>query len=249
MTVSGERRHTLTQEAYLAIKRRIIRLDLPPGAAFTESQLAADLALSKTPVREALTRLQREEFVEVNPRSGYSVSAVTLKDTRDLFALRILLEGEAARLAASSSSTPHMSQLRLLEKTAQIGYDPRAPESIARFLETNTEFHATIARASENRRLSQALQQVLDQMERLFHLGLPHTASSDDNVREHQELVKAIVRGDSELAHQLAISHVRASQSMVIDALLCSDALLSTNVAATPYALAPVATLAPGNGA
>jgi DNA-binding GntR family transcriptional regulator len=227
------RRPTLTEEAYTAIKRRIICLALPPGAPFTEARLAAELSLSKTPVREALARLHREGFVDVTARSGYSVAPVTLKDVRDLFALRILLEGEAARLAASAAPDP--GQLRLLEEAARTSYDPNDSDSIARFLRANTEFHTAVARVAKNERLVGVLEQVLDQMERVFHLGLSRTTSGDENVRDHQQLVKAILRGDCELARRTATAHIRSSQSMVIDALLSSDALLSTNVPATPH--------------
>jgi DNA-binding GntR family transcriptional regulator len=230
---SALRRPTLTEEAYAAIKRRIICLALPPGVPFTEAQLAAELSLSKTPVREALARLQREGFVDVAARSGYSVAPVTLQDVRDLFALRILLEGEAACLAAST--TPDPSQLRLLEEAARTSYDPDDPDSLAHFLRANTEFHAAVARVAKNERLVGVLEQVLDQMERVFHLGLSRTTGGGENVREHQALVKAILRGDCELARRTSVAHIRGSQSMVIDALLSSEALLSTNVPATPH--------------
>jgi DNA-binding GntR family transcriptional regulator len=222
------RRPTLAERAYDAIKQRIIVLDMAPGMPFTEGQLAAEMALSKTPVREALGWLQREGLVELTERSRYRVAPVTLKDVKDLFSLRILLEGEAVALAAGQVG--NTTELQTLEELSQIGYDPHDRESIIAFLRANTAFHATVARIGGNRRLAATLEQVLDQSERLFHLGLAFTESSAENVRSHQELIRAIVRGDPGPARDLAVAHTRASQATVIDSLLSSDVLQSTNI-------------------
>ncbi len=220
-------RRMLNEAAYQAIKRRILNLDMPPGMPFTEGQLAAELSLSKTPVRDALGWLQREGLVELPARCRYRVAPVTLNDVRDWFSLRILLEGEAARLAAQGTDA---GQLQALVELSKIGYDPRDPASITQFLSANTRFHAIIARAGGNKRLAAALEQVLDHMERLYYLGLALTSRSDEIVREHQDLVRAIMRGDEELARKVVVAHTHASQIMVIDSLLSNKELLSTNL-------------------
>src|SRR5262249_37093509 len=93
---------SLTDRAYKVITTRLIELKMPPGVTFTEAALASDLGISKTPVREALGRLRLEGLVEVAARSGYRVTPVTLKDAHDLFAVRLILETEAASLAAKN---------------------------------------------------------------------------------------------------------------------------------------------------
>ena len=223
-------RRTLNEKAYHTIKHRIISLNMPPGMPFTEAQLAEEMCLSKTPVREALRWLQREGLVELPSARRYCVTPVTLNDVRDWFALRILLEGEAARLAANLGTDA--VQLHTLMELSKIGYDPKSCASITEFLEANTRFHAIIARAGGNKRLTAALEQVLDQMERLYYMGLARTSRSEANMKEHQELVRAIMRGDGDLAREVVVAHTRASQIMVIDSLLSSEELLSTNLAA-----------------
>jgi DNA-binding GntR family transcriptional regulator len=222
-------RRTLNEEAYQSIKRRIICLDMPPGMPFTEGQLAAELGLSKTPVREALGWLQREGLVELPARRRYRVAPVTLCDVRDWFSLRMILENEAVRLAASQGV--ETLELQVLVELSKIGYDPGDPASITAFLGANTRFHATIARAGGNRRLVAMLEQVLDQMERLHYMGLALMSRSDENVREHQDLVRAIMHSDADRAREVATAHTRASQIMVIDSLMSSKELLSTNLA------------------
>lgn len=224
---------TLTEQAFDSIKRRIIQLDLQPGQRFTESQLANELGLSKTPVREALAKLEREGLVEVIARSGYRVSDVTLKDARDLLAVRTLLETEAAGLAAARIGDG--KQLQALNELCRITYDPSDRSSIARFLEANTEFHATVAEAGGNEQLAEMLRTVLDQLERLFHLGLALTTTSEEMVHEHQDLVRAIMSGNVAEARSVAEAQTRASQLMVLEGLLSSPSLLATNIVAVSF--------------
>jgi DNA-binding GntR family transcriptional regulator len=223
----------LTAQAYTAIKANIITLQLTPGELFTEAKLATQLEMSKTPVREALARLRLEGLVEVSPREGYRAAPITLKDARDLFALRLLLEEEAAALSATNLAD--QTQLLMLEALCKKSYDPRDMDSISAFLRANTQFHATVARGSGNARLADVLETVLDQMERLFHLGLALTSRSDEVVHEHEDLLKAILAGDPKTAREVAGAQIRSAQKMVLDAMLASPVLQSTNVLATQF--------------
>lgn len=229
------RRPTLSEQAYQTIKRRIICLTMAPGTPVTEAQLAAELGLSKTPVREALSWLQRDGLVDVEARSRYSVAPVTLNDVRDLYALRALLEGEAVALAASQTlSAP---QIERLGELSHATYDPHDHESIAEFLSVNTRFHATVAHLGGNTRLATALEQVLQQMERLFHLTLAVIVRNEDNERSHTELISVIRAGNPEAARAMATTNTRSSEGMVIESLLCSEAILTVNVYDVPARL------------
>ena len=214
--------------AYAEIKARILRLEMPPGSAFTESELAEALNVSKTPVREALTRLRREALVEIGTRTRYRVTPIILKDIRDLFALRTLLEAEAASQAAVRLKD--QEQLQVLEDLCRVSYSPDNIESIMAFLEHNTRFHLTVAEASGNARLVSVLAGLLEHMNRLFHLGLSLMPRPELIIHEHTELVNAIVRGDPKAARKIAIEQCRASQQMVIDGLLKGGAFDAMNV-------------------
>lgn len=219
---------TRAEQAHHDIKRRIIELDMPPGMPFTERQLADMMGLSKTPVREALGWLHREGLVEFTARCRYRVAPVTLRDVKDLFSLRILLEAESVGLA--SNAAPTQSDVEELESLCQIGYDPADRDSLVTFLRVNTAFHAELARLGGNRQLAATLEQVLDQSERLFHLACPLKPSSDESMRRHQDLLRVVLSGDSHLAAEMAVAHIRASQAQVIESLLSSESLQSTNI-------------------
>lgn len=231
VTVASDQLGSRTSTAYEAIKRRIIRLEIPPGGGFTEAQVAAELGLSKTPVREALAQLRRERLVEIDARSGCRAAPVTLKDTIDLAAFRGLLEGEAASLAAGRLTD--ITQLQALERLCQASYRPEDPASIDEFLERNTEFHCTIAHAGGNARLAAALQDALHQMERLFRIGLMFSSRADEIIHEHTDMLDAIKAGDAEQARGVAVAQARAAQKMILDGLLSSPEILSTNIGAS----------------
>lgn len=218
MGVSGGQ---LADIVYRTFRSRITKLDIPPGQVLTESQLAAEFGFSKTPVREALSRLRYEGFVVHDANSSHRAAPVTIKDTRDLFAMRVLLEGEAAALAANHASEAR--DLRELEELQAASYDTSNLESVDQFLEANTRFHTLIGRASGNERLAAALELTLVQMERLFRVGLMLSSRAEEIVHEHTDLVRAIVEGDAQRARSAATRQGRRSQRMVIDALLSRE--------------------------
>lgn len=219
---------TLSDSAYRDIKRRILDLRLPPGTAFTEGELVADLGLSKTPIRDALARLRQEGLVEAIARSGYRVTPVTIKDARDLMSLRTLLEGEAAALAASRGT--ELGLLKELEDLCMTSYEPGDRDSIVNFLTANHEFHLAVAQLSGNWWLAETLRQVLEQLERVMHVGLALTSRADEIVHEHKDLVTAILSGDADKAREVAVAQSHKAQLMVLSGLLSSDAILSTNL-------------------
>lgn len=212
---------SLPDTIYAVLRSRITKLEVPPGQVVTEAQVASEFGISKTPVREALSRLRHEGFVVHDANSSHRASPVTIKDTRDLFEMRVLLEGEAAALAAAQANDA--SDLRQLEELQAASYDTATAASVDAFLEANTRFHALVGRVSRNARLATALEVTLVQMERLFRVGLLLSSRAEEIVHEHGELVRAIVEGDAQRARAAATRQGRRSQRMVIDALLSRE--------------------------
>jgi DNA-binding GntR family transcriptional regulator len=219
---------TRTEQAYRTIREQIICLDLLPGATFSEALMANSLGVSKTPIREALVRLQREGFVEVTARSGYRVSNVTLKDALDLFSVRLVLEAEAADLAAKRLSDPEA--LGPLKDLCTVQYDGSDSEGIRRYFRATTQFHTGVALLGGNTRLAGMLRQVIEEMERLFHVGATLSAGAGTNSSDHEELLEAIKARDPAGAKSIAISHCESLQGFIKSALLSSSALLEANI-------------------
>jgi len=223
---------TRGETAYRALKTAIQHLQLEPGTSFSEAEIAAELGLSKTPVRDALARLRREGLVESSPRSGYRVTRMTIKDARALFGLRTLLEGEAAALAAGQDLD--RDALHDLDELCLADYDRHDSESIEWYLGRNATFHLSIARVGGNDRLVEVLAQTVEQLERYMHAGLAAAPRAQVAGFEHRDLLAAILSGDKEAARRTAREHAHHSHAMVVNALLESDAVLSANLVASP---------------
>lgn len=217
----------LSDVAYERIRADVIRCDLPPGAEATESQLALRYGFGKAPVRAALARLCQDGLVQAQARRGYRVVPVTLKDVRDIFALRLIVEPAAAREAAGRVDAARLARL---DAACRAGYVPGDSASEGAFLAANTAFHVTVAEAAGNRRLTELIANLLDQMERLFHLGLRVRDRTVEMQHEHRALIEALIEGRAEDAGRIAAEQIEAARKMVLDALLSSPALMQTNL-------------------
>jgi DNA-binding GntR family transcriptional regulator len=217
----------LAAAAYLLVRRKIVECDLLPGSEVTERGLMARYGLGKAPLREALVKLGHDGLVRAMPRRGYLVSPVTIQDVHDIFELRLLLEPAAARVAAGHVDRPTLDQLNELCRT---GYTPGNRESETRFLEVNRRFHVAIAEASGNRRLALVLAQLLEEMERLFHLGLQVRNRSGEMEHEHAALIDALARGDADAAERATIQQIEAAREMVMGGILAAPWLKDVRI-------------------
>ncbi len=211
---------SLGNRAYQAIRRAIITCALPPGTEVSETQLSARFGFGKAPVRAALSRLAQDRLVRAQARRGWRIAPVTLRDVRDIFDLRQLLESEAARLAAGQVSADELTRL---DAACQARYSPGDPASAEAFLASNREFHLLIARRSGNARLVAMLEQLMMESERLLHIGLALRDRTDEISHEHHRLIEALVAGDRAEAARIAAEQVVDSFHMVRDAILSSE--------------------------
>ena len=214
----------LTDRAYERIRHDIISCAIAPGAEISEAQLCTQYKLGKAPVRMALNRLAHDGLVRAIPRRGYMVSPVTVRDIHDVFELRLMLEPAAARMAAGKVDT---QRLQSLDEICRAGYQPGDLRSTTRFLDANTAFHVAIAQATGNVRLAGAIEQLLDEMTRLLHLGLGLRNRSQEMQQEHRALVKALSRGDGDTAERICREQIEAARNMVLSAILTSSSVMN----------------------
>lgn len=207
---------SLTDQVYEQIRHDILNCYLQPGQQIVQPQLMEKYRAGMTPVREALTRLAHEGLVQSVPRSGYTVSRITLSDVRELFELRAILETAAVRLAVARATD---DQLRELSKRANFTYKYSNHEDYTRFLSLNQAFHCYIAGLSGNRRLAGELSRALDGLKRVFHYGLDLRDSAEEMRSEHQELVEAMLQRDAERAAAVVNQQIARSIQRVIEAL------------------------------
>ncbi len=213
----------LSEQVYEQMRTDILRCVLPPGEQITEAELAGRYRLGKAPVRTALTRLRHDGLVQSTPRRGWAVTPITLRDARELFQVRLILEPQAARLAAGRIDE---ERLRRLDTLVQRGYRPGDPDSQAAFLEANREFHLAIAEASGNTRLTRMVNSCMEEIGRLLHIGLATEDYGEKYQHEHRELIQALVDGDEDAAESLTYAAIRGGEEMVLRGLLEGSTLV-----------------------
>ena len=210
-------RPSLTDRAYLELRRRIITGAMKPGRETSELELAAEMAMSKTPVREALARLAVEGLVEAFPRRGYRVTSITLKDMNDLFAVRAALEGAAAALAALNVTEDALGRLDAL---ADASYVPGETRSTQTFIKANEDFHSAIAQASRNPRLHALVVSHLEECGRYFHMGAEVRDVNPETIADHHGIVAVLRQRDPVRARAALIEHTENTRRGLLRALM-----------------------------
>ena len=221
---------SLANQTYHRLQQDILTCVLMPGQIVSERELARHYQVSKTPMREALAHTCHDGLTQRLPGRGYIVAPITIRDIRDIFDLRLILEVTTVERAAQHSSPDLLSKLIDM---AEAKYEPDEPESHVLFLQTNRAFHLTLAEATENRRLVGLLADLFNQMDRLFHLGLRLRDSSEEMRREHRDLVAALEKGDVESAVAAISEQILASRDRILEAIIQGD-IQSVQVRCTP---------------
>ncbi len=207
---------TLAKKAYDQIKFDIITCTYVPGQQIAQPQLVEKYEFGITPIREALHRLSQEGFLQPIPRFGYVVVPVSIPDVVQIYELRDILEPAAARIAAQVASQEALDQL---VKDADFSYIPGDKQSTIDFVKNNARFHLSIAVATGNRRLVEAISKTLDEMARIFFLGLNFREMSQEVREEHQAIAKAIYNRDQDKAEQISRQEIVHSKERILDVL------------------------------
>jgi DNA-binding GntR family transcriptional regulator len=199
-------------KAYSTVKQGIIEGRYPGGGRITEQEVAAAAGVSRTPVREALRRLQSEGLVDFTPNFGAVVTAWTEADSDEVFELRAMLEAYGARRAARHASEEQLAALRQLAEAQVRESLERKPGYLDRISEINNRFHHGIQEAAASPRLARALSSLIEAplVMKTFHIYTP-----DDLVRSaqhHLELCSALESRDAEWAASVMRSHVHAAR-------------------------------------
>ncbi|MGG7567590.1 GntR family transcriptional regulator [Rhodovulum sp. DZ06] len=190
-------------DAYTKILEAIDRGAYPPGARLVETELAETFGFSRTPIREALGRLETQGVVAHDGRRGMVVASLDHDQLGELYEVRAVVEGLAARLAARHAAPEEIAILReLVEESRAYGEQPEA------LRENNGRFHRQLHRASHNRYLNSMLEGIRRSMALLTHAGLADPGRGDATVHEHEAIVQAIETRDEAAADAAAQKHI-----------------------------------------
>ncbi|HEV2573171.1 GntR family transcriptional regulator [Methylocella sp. CPCC 101449] len=205
---------SLVQQAYESIKERIINLHFLPGQYLNEAAICAQLKLGRTPVHQALQRLQMEGLVDVLPRKGIIVQPDSLAEIMKILDSRVTVEPELARSAARRVAAGEITadQLKRVMEIATATADEDPPD-IAAFTANDRWFHREVAQMSGNAIMSDFARLLHERSTRFWYLNLWQTIDVPLTNRQHAEIAAAVIAGDGELAAQRMLDHIAALRS------------------------------------
>jgi DNA-binding GntR family transcriptional regulator len=189
---------------------------LKPGERLLEVQLAEEMGVSRTPVREAIRRLELEGFVVMVPRKGAYVAGLSVNDVESVYEIRSALETLAVRLAAQRMEEDDFDQLNDLEKQMEQTWQEGNNEN---WVLLDARFHELLYKFSRNDRLVQMMGNIMEQLSRYRIISLANADVRHNSLLEHQELIDALRRRDSEAAEKAAAKHIENTKLSLIDML------------------------------
>ena len=205
----------LRELVFETLREAIIQGRLRPGERLMEVQLAEEMGVSRTPVREAIRKLELEGFVVMVPRKGAYVAGISIKDIADVFEVRAALEALAAGLAAERITEEELEELERLLVQAQ----EASARDLQALVEVDTRFHELIYRASRNQKLIQIITNLADQIQRFRLTSLSRPGRYKDTLEEHKKIVEAISERNIELAQALAREHIENAEQIFLNSL------------------------------
>lgn len=213
---------TEATHAYRQLRELIIRTELRPGTALMEGDLMRRLDVGRTPLRDALQRLDHEGLVEILPRRGTFVTQVTLRDLQQIFEVRSGLEDIVARLAVERCTADDLAELAtLVERASGTGVDEESDVTL------DARLHALLLRTGQNRLLEEMYRRVSDASLRLLYLT---ACGMESRVEQHatmQAVYDALARRDAVALAETLRAHVRAFRDRVARSLFSTaDAML-----------------------
>ena len=181
-----------------------------------EIQLADELGVSRTPIREALRKLELEGFIVMVPRKGAYVADISFKDIADVFEIRAALEGLASALAAERITDEELEEMErlLVEKAEAINNN-----DMERLVEVDTKFHEAIYKASRNQRLFTIINNLREQIQRFRAQSLSYPGRMKQSLDEHRSIVEAIQSRDAAIARQVAQDHIENAENSMIESI------------------------------
>ncbi|MFG6430713.1 GntR family transcriptional regulator [Roseateles sp. LYH14W] len=199
---------SLTAQAYARLKQLIFDFALMPGDRVSETELAQRVQVSRTPLRAALQRLEREGFLHLLPRQGWQVAPLDFDVMDELYDLRTLIECEAARHLAESEQRP---ELRQLADTWLVPPTERLADA-AEVGALDERFHALLVQGSGNREMARVHREITERIRIIRRLDFTKPARIDATYDEHARIVRALTRRRADEAQRLLRAHIQQSK-------------------------------------
>ncbi len=209
----------LRDVVFETLRDAIITQVLKPGERLMEIQLADEMGVSRTPVREAIRKLELEGLVVMVPRKGAYVAGVSMKDIHEVYEVRAALEMLAVSLAAERITDEELDALerQVLRESEEEAKDNE--NTLDNIVYIDTTFHDIIYQAAHNQRLVQFLNILQEQLQRFRAASLSRPGRSKTALEEHKQIIEALAERNGDLASKLAKEHIDNAESAMIFAM------------------------------
>lgn len=198
------------------LKHAIVRGDFSPGNRLVESRIAEAMGISRTPVREAIHKLEREGLIKKLPQGGFYVLNLSREEVEETFGIRSVLESYAARLAATKHKKEELEPLE--EKIEEFQYHLNRGE-IEALPQINTEFHALLYAMSRSPRLIKMINDLKDQIYRFRRIILKIEMMAKTSNDDHRQMLSAMKKRDADRVEMLVKQHILRGQKIVLKEL------------------------------
>jgi DNA-binding GntR family transcriptional regulator len=193
------------KQAYESVRQKILSMELRPGESITDTRIAGELQISRTPVREAFQRLEMEGLIVNEPHRGYRVYSMSLKDIDDIFDLKCEIEGLIARKAALDTNEQHHRHLQDILNRMKTASDA---DDLETWLELDYALHHHLYVMAQNERAERIVRNLNDQWHRLRMGFIQMRGRLDIATTEHDEVIEAINARDPDRADQAMQNHL-----------------------------------------
>jgi DNA-binding GntR family transcriptional regulator len=209
--VAEARKPSLAEAVYQSIKQDIFDFRLLPGDRFTEGQVAARLGVSRTPVREGLQRLEKEGYLQVHFRAGWSVRDLDFRQFDDLYDLRIILESAAVRQLCDRAERPQLDHLKAFWL---VPLEERSSDR-NEMAQRDEDFHSSLVAAAGNPEVSRCHREVTERIRVLRRLDFTEPDRITATYQEHGQILRTILRRRADQAVLLLRAHIETSKAEV----------------------------------
>jgi len=197
------------------LREAILDGNLKPGERLIERDIAEKLGISRTPVREAIRKLELEGLVNQVPGKGVVVAKISFEEVIEIYNIRAVLEGLAAKLAAEKINLQIRNKLKMLISEMEIAIINDNQDKMSRL---NTEFNEVIYKCAQSPRLYQMLSNMSEYVEKFAKAGYKFPGRISEATKEHEQIAEAIIDRNGSLAQQFAIDHIHRSKDIYIEA-------------------------------
>lgn len=206
--------NSLSMSVFKKLESSILDGEIKPGENLTEVKLSSVLGVSRTPVREALRMLEQKKLVQITPNKGAIVLGINEKDLDDIYTIRMHIEGLGSRWAAKNITE---EQIRTLKEIVELQEFYMMKNSLEQINELDAQFHEKIYEYSDSRTLQNTLSDLHHMIQRYRKISFNSKGRTEKAIKEHRQILEAIMSHDEEAAERLTIDHISNAKENLLN--------------------------------